>query len=560
MDSRTAEYYTSRVKDATELYNSANTGGAGRYFASSFPAGSSVLDIGCGSGRDMALLKSQGYDVYGIDQSPEMAAGAAGSYPELKDRVKTASLPAEGRYFNMTFDCILCSAVLMHITYDRIFDAAFTIRNNLKENGRLLISIPVQRPDVGDDSRVPDGRLFIIRPPDYYTLLFERLGFRKTGYFEEEDSLGREGVKWGVVVFNLESDTGSRSIDKIESILNRDKKTATYKLALFRAFTDIASTGYNTVHWYNNSTVGIPVRSIAEKWLLYYWPIFESGMFIPQINGESPGCGKPVKFRKSLTEVIEKNRLTGGLNGFYNNYINDAAGNNKITEKLFREIEDTIIKGPVYFTGGSLDEGRIFSFNPRDRNVIIPSAIWKEFCLMWHWIGDALILRWGELTYRMSNKEIAVSEVIGLLVNKTDTERETAVSRNIFSGERSLECVWTGVPVKNRYDIDHVIPYSLWHNNDLWNLLPAHPKVNNNKRDLLPTRQLMNKRKDVIKDYWDIISKKYPARFGNETVRFKGTSASLSNRNSNWHEELFSAVVEAVEITAIQRGVGRWGG
>jgi len=201
MDHRTAEYYTSHVKDATDLYNSAKTGGISNYFASSFPAGSTVLDIGCGSGRDMAILRSQGFDVYGTDPLPEMASHAVKTYPELKDRVKTAEFPADGQYFNMTFDCILCSAVLMHIPDDRIFDAAFTIRNNLKENGRLLISIPVQRPDVDEEGRVPDGRLFIMRQPDYYTLLFERLGFKKIGYFEEADSLGREAVKWGVVVY-----------------------------------------------------------------------------------------------------------------------------------------------------------------------------------------------------------------------------------------------------------------------------------------------------------------------------------------------------------------------
>jgi hypothetical protein len=123
--------------------------------------------------------------------------------------------------------------------------------------------------------------------------------------------------------------------------------------------------------------------------------------------------------------------------------------------------------------------------------------------------------------------------------------------------------------------------YTLLHNNDLWNLLPAHPKVNNSKRDMLPSRRIMNKRKDVIKDYWDIINEKYPARFANETARFMGGTVSLGSaretqlisddstelitsplneRNRNWHEELFSVVVEAVEITAIQRGAGRWDG
>jgi hypothetical protein len=42
---------------------------------------------------------------------------------------------------------------------------------------------------------VPDGRLFNMRPADYYVLLFERPGFRKIAYYEENDSRGWKGVK-----------------------------------------------------------------------------------------------------------------------------------------------------------------------------------------------------------------------------------------------------------------------------------------------------------------------------------------------------------------------------
>ena len=210
-----------------ELYNSAARSGVSRYFSTAFPAGSSVLDIGCGSGRDMVLLagpskpaagssygRPEGgldivqygdYDVYGIDASPEMCEEAVKRFPQLKGRVVTGELPADGLYFNRKFDCVLCSALLMHIRDDRIFDAAFTIRNNLNDGGRFLLSIPVERGDVGADSRMPDGRLFIMRTVDYYTLLFERLGFKRIGYYEEADSLGRAGVKWGVMVFHLEA-------------------------------------------------------------------------------------------------------------------------------------------------------------------------------------------------------------------------------------------------------------------------------------------------------------------------------------------------------------------
>ena len=205
MDRKTSEYYATSVKEAAELYVAAPEGkGVSRYFAEAFPAGSSVLDLGCGSGRDVSRLLALGYDAYGIDGTAEMISFAVEHYPELKGRVKHAVLPHDGLYFNRKFNCILCSAMLMHIPDNDIFDTAYTIRSNLKENGRLLVSVPLQRNDLDADGRTPDGRLHIVRPAEYYTLLFERLGFKEIGYYEDEDSLGR-GVRWGVILFNVES-------------------------------------------------------------------------------------------------------------------------------------------------------------------------------------------------------------------------------------------------------------------------------------------------------------------------------------------------------------------
>ncbi len=204
MDYKTKQYYSTHVQDASNLYNTAKTGGVSRYFQSAFTAGSTVLDMGAGSGRDMGILEEMGFDVYGVDASAEMVSNAVANYPQLKDRLICASIPSDELYFNMKFDGILCSAVLMHITDDRLFDAALCIRNNLKGNGRLLISVPVTRDDLDSEGRAPDGRLFIMRSFDYYTLLFERLGFKRKGYYEEGDGLGRSGVKWGVGVYHLD--------------------------------------------------------------------------------------------------------------------------------------------------------------------------------------------------------------------------------------------------------------------------------------------------------------------------------------------------------------------
>jgi len=115
--------------------------------------------------------------------------------------------------------------------------------------------------------------------------------------------------------------------------------------------------------------------------------------------------------------------------------------------------------------------------------------------------------------------------------------------------------VWSGKDIRKGYDVDHVIPYSLWRNNDLWNLLPSHPVVNNKKRDRLPSRELIGKRRDVMVHYWRLINESSGERFFREVQRVAGIQ-----RNGNWEVPLFNAIVEAVEFTALQRGVERWGG
>ncbi len=203
MDSRTAAYYKEQADTVSELYNTAEEG-VSIYFERSFPAETSVLDIGCGSGRDLRILLGMGYDACGIDSSPEMIEAAVKSDPKLKERTAEGTIPHEGLFFNRKFQCILCSAVLMHITDETIGDAALTLKNNLKPRGRLLISVPLERGGLDRESRAPDGRLFVMRKPEYYNTLFINLGFTKTAWYEDEDSLGRRGVKWGAGLYTLE--------------------------------------------------------------------------------------------------------------------------------------------------------------------------------------------------------------------------------------------------------------------------------------------------------------------------------------------------------------------
>ncbi len=98
--------------------------------------------------------------------------------------------------------------------------------------------------------------------------------------------------------------------------------------------------------------------------------------------------------------------------------------------------------------------------------------------------------------------------------------------------------------------VDHGIAFSLWRNNDLWNLFPANSAVNQSKSDRLPTADLLLRRRDSIIGCWELLSGAYPDRFKREAAR-----AALP---SSWQSLCFSRFAEAVEATAIQRQVDRW--
>lgn len=469
----------------------------------------------------------------------------------MHGRVNIDSLPELKTISDNSYDGVLCSAVLMHLPKEQLFDASFIIRRVMKENGRLLISIPLEDITINAETkRDSNGRLFNGVTPENLQLIFERVGFCLINDWQTDDTLNREHRKWSTMLFVLKNNSGHRPIDSIESVLNRDKKVATYKLALFRSLAELAITNHNLALWRMNGDVIVPVVNIAEKWVEYYWPIFESKKFIPQIQAESE-AGKKIAFRELLSKLIDQSKKIGGLS----NFVIDSRNKELPLEltntykKLLTKLQTTIIKGPVKYSGGA-DNTPVFRYE--NGYVVIPAGIWRELSLMGAWIQDATILRWAELTSRISGGTIKASEVIDCLLTVPIPERDVYSAKSFYDSLESKECVWSGRNIKDRYDVDHAIPFSLWKNNDLWNLFPSNSKVNGNKSDKLPTNDLIMKRKECIIYYWELIRNKYPARFEYEAEKFGG-SRILTNKN--WQLKLFANFKEAIEITAIQRGV-----
>jgi SAM-dependent methyltransferase len=77
------------------------------------PPGSTVLDVGAGSGRDAAWLAANGYDVIAVEPSEAMLAHARLRHPSTKIHWISDSLPdlAKVRRLGLSFDLILLSNI-----------------------------------------------------------------------------------------------------------------------------------------------------------------------------------------------------------------------------------------------------------------------------------------------------------------------------------------------------------------------------------------------------------------------------------------------------------------
>lgn len=556
VDDRTRNYYETEARAVAEREWSIPPP-LQRLFPISFPAGSRVLDLGSGAGSNLAELVREGYDAYGVEPSQALreitllrapsSAGKlfAGALPSEIPRVEQLGGPVQG---------VVCSAVLQHLPRAELFEAVFSIRALLEDRGRVLISVPQERADVRD-SRDTYGRFFNGVTPDEFELLFERAGFVSIHRDHSRDALGRSHVSWTSMLFELRGGANARPIDLIESVLSRrERKVATYKFALIRALCAIALTEPHVVRFATDGKVRVPIDRIAERWIDYYWPIFESAQFLPQMNGERGAREHRLGFAKEL-RGLQGSYRAGGLTAFAldrrKGEMRDRAA--RMHGKLLAKLRNVIRSGPVTYAGGARGE-QLFGYERG--SVLVSAPLWRELSLMGHWIQDALILRWADLVQTLSKREVTIERVVERLLVSPDAEREQGDARSVYEAAGIGECVWTGRRITPAsMEIDHVIPFSLWRNNDLWNLLPAAKAVNAEKSDRIPATGLLRRRRGAIVECWEAARTAFPSRFEREASAQVGTLATSRGLQLG---ELFERLVESAEVTALQRACERW--
>ena len=131
--------------------------------------------------------------------------------------------------------------------------------------------------------------------------------------------------------------------------------------------------------------------------------------------------------------------------------------------------------------------------------------------------------------------------------------RDTSDARTIFA--QANECVWSGKKLsKKNMDIDHMLPYSIWLNNDLWNLLPADRNINQkDKKEKIPSRAMIQKRSEIIKHYWNIYDQKRRHLFRSQiTYSLVG---SFSHSDSIMYDDAIEALCKKSDYLILDRGL-----
>lgn len=361
--------------------------------------------------------------------------------------------------------------------------------------------------------------------------------------------------------------------NNISKIIERDSKSTTYKFALLRGVIDIIQENSPYIS-FSEKRVQMPTGLLIEKWLMYYYPILQSQTIIPQINGETN-----LAFSNQLSRLIVAYESRGGFSAFYNDLNNKGIPKDLQSDffELSKKLRDTITKMPMKYIGRSISNDFYSIFNYENQRIkrhseidietlindfgtfSIPYQYYEAFKILGSFINgqDSILFKWAEFSVNASGYNLSVNKVLNEVLKSPITSRDIKESKKLYKEilqkEGNVYCVWTGRKILN-YDIDHLIPFSVWKNNDLWNLLPSDSKINNQKRDKIPTPEIIERQKNLILDYWGIL-------FENQSKRFqKEIQVALLGNHSfdSWKNMGISQLQNSCNYLIENRGFEGW--
>lgn len=526
------DYYNNKVEEITKQYLSLSFDEVHSHWAQHLTStlkkpNATILDVGAGVGRDVGYIakmaaQSNGSNnscrVYAVEPATEMIK--AGQKTTRNDNVHWIqdSLPVLDKTtrLEISFDLILLSAVWMHVPKGQRARSMRKLANLLKPGGKIVISLKFGMSQEDQTQR----HMYDVSVEEIESFA-QNLGLvTKLEAQNEQDKLNRVGIHWQTLVLQMPDD-GTGAFPFIRHVAINDGRSATHKLALLRVLLRIADGHAGAVLRRESSTNGdrviLPLGLVALYWIHQYKDLIDHHGFF-QTPNKSPNMGfmKADGWHKLNNRTSSDFRIGNLFMG------DDAVALHKTLSASAQNIKNMPCK---YITLPNSDT-RVFEVAAKtvkakesiflDLQTLqqwgefsLPETTWLALSRYACWIEPVLVSEWvktmatyeGNKAYSSPDKQTFLYQALNWLEPKRTTTEVRDRFKSLAS-HQTMQCVWSAKTLTNKYDIDHSMPFSRWPNNDLWNLVPSDEKVNNTKRDRLPSEQKLIGAKARMQDWW----------------------------------------------------------
>ena len=467
-----------------------------------------ACDIGAGTGRDARWLAELGWEVVAVEPSAALRGqGADSDAPGVTWLSDSLPELQRLRTIGHRFDFMLLSAVWQHIPEAQRRRAFRILADRLKPGGTLVITLRH-----GSDAQENAERGFHpVSAAELQALARERALVVKAVVPGED--LSRPHVHWETVVLTLPDD-GTGSLPLLRHIIVNDNKSASYKLALLRTLTRIAEGAPGAARLIGDDEVAIPLGLVGLYWLRQYLALLLRYGIREQANAKT-GYG----FKKAAFDAL------GDLSPFdlrVGSTLSPEFG--RLLTRALNDACTTIAKMPAHYITWPGTNQQIFEaertsvrasngalrlslpFLEGFGTLRIPGALWQTLGQYACWLEPTILNEWAALQrqWNPGHPMAGQQNVFAWEDSARDTSLPTQRARALLAAAYPLRCAWSHKQLREGrpFEIDHAFPWSRWANNDLWNLLPTDPVVNQKKSDKLPSAAALKGSEEVIKEWW----------------------------------------------------------
>ncbi len=491
----TLQYYNDNAKQFCETTFIVEMRSLYQQFLQYLPLGSSILDIGCGSGRDTLYFHQQGYQVFAIDYSPEIVALAR----------KNTNLPIKLQsFYNLTdhekYDGIWACASLLHCERARLPEVLSNIIHALKPSGICYLSFKY-----GNQNRLKEGRSFTdlneIQASELLKL-FPNIYLLQQWITQDQRPNSKE--QWLNIIFKKHSSKAQtpsaeiqmQFIANIQQLLATAKTTSTYKFALLISLVRISIEKNNFT---NDETLNIPLTTIAEKFIEIYWqqarPYFTNHAQHP--NSDTPEIISQQILKQNngrqavvITRILEAQKLYASLTNF------KKSGDP--WNKLLKSVGDTIHQYPLKHLQINDKTPQEFLYHydhSNKKDITLRPNI--AFCLSRFsiFIEEICQKYWMDNIRDLSDNQRQFGDFPNLddFLFNTDRNHLSQIKPFLHAIQQGY-CFYCGQKISlAQSEVDHFIPWTLYQYDTAHNFVLADKTCNNQKSSNLATQHFYEK-------------------------------------------------------------------